>query len=262
MIFSRSSRAGRHHAKAEAQSRGGDRAAQRASLLEEAELAAPRGAGAPAPDKETGPYDVSEAPAGLRVDLGSLQIPAIDGVEIRAQAAEDGVIQQLELSHGGNALQLAVFAAPRTDSLWEEVRPEILKALFADGAGAEEIPGRWGTELRARLRTPQGFDDLRFVGIDGPRWMVRAVFRGPAAADPAKAGPLNDCLNGLVVNRDNQARPTREALPLRLPQDVPAAAEPAAPAPAAPEPTAVEPTAVEGSPAAPSRKPSPRPRKN
>ena len=257
MIFSR--RAGRH-AKAEAQARGGDkaarRAARRAALLEELELTDPAssdGTASAAPasgseQEQTGPYDFADAPRGVRVDLGSLQIPAIDGVEIRAQAGDDGVIQQLELANGGNSLQLAVFAAPRTDSLWEEVRPEIRKALFSDGVGAEEVPGRWGTELRARLRTPQGFDDLRFIGIDGPRWMVRAVFRGPAAIDPAQAGPLNDCLTGLVVNRDEQARPTREALPLRLPQEVPEA-PPADQAPAAVADV-------------PRRKPSPRPRKN
>jgi hypothetical protein len=249
VIFSRRSRAGRH-AKAEAQSRGDDRVARRAALLDELELSDPAGAEtapATAPE-ETGPYDFAEAPASLRVDLGSLQIPAIDGVEIRAQAREDGVIQRLELAHEANTLQLAAFAAPRSESLWEEARPDIRKALFADGVGAEEIAGRWGTELRARLRTPQGFDDLRFVGIDGPRWMVRAVFRGPAAIDPAQAGPLNDCLTGLVVNRDEQARPTGEELPLRLPQEMPKA-----PAPAETTETSAE---------VPRRKPSPRPRKN
>jgi len=219
VIFSRRSRAGRD-GKAEVAKGGSDSAARRTAPRDEVDLAP-----APSPVEETGPYDLSEAPAGLRIDLGSLQIPAIDGVEIRAQAGEDGLIQQLEVSHGANALQLGVFAAPRTDSLWEEVRPEIRNALFADGLGAEEIAGRWGTELRARQRTPQGFDDLRFIGIDGPRWMVRAVFRGPAAIDPDKGGPLNDCLTGLVVNRDDQARPTGEPLPLRLPQEAPSAHE-------------------------------------
>jgi hypothetical protein len=256
VIFSRRGRAGRHAKAAEAQSRGADRAARRAALLEDLELHDPasgdgtaRPGSAPAPEQgQAGPYDLADAPPALRIDLGSLQIPAVDGVEIRAQAGDDGVIQQLELAHGANALQLAAFAAPRTDSLWDEVRPEIRKALFADGVGAEEVPGRWGTELRARLRTSQGFDDLRFIGIDGPRWMVRAVYRGPAAVDPAQAGPLNDCLTGLVVNRDEHARPTREELPLHLPQEVPGAAE----AEQAPPPVAE----------APRRKPSPRPRKN
>ena len=108
MIFSRRSRAGRD-GKAEVAKGGSDSAARRTAPRDEVDLAP-----APAPVEETGPYDLSEAPAGLRIDLGSLQIPAIDGVEIRAQAGEDGLIQQLEVSHGANALQLGVFAAPRT----------------------------------------------------------------------------------------------------------------------------------------------------
>jgi hypothetical protein len=61
---------------------------------------------------------------------------------------------------------------------------------------------------------------VRFVGVDGPRWMVRALYQGPAAADPDYAGVLADCLEGLVVVRDEEARPVREALPLRLPKEM------------------------------------------
>lgn len=261
MIFSRRARAGRH-AKAETatktRDRGSDKAARRAALLADLELTddfadpakperAPR---RPAKELWSGPYDSSEAPPAERVDLGSLLIPGIDGVEFRAQAGEGGTIQNLELAYGDSVLQLGVFAAPRTDSLWDEVRPEIRKALFTDGVGAEEVPGKWGTELRARLRTQQGFDDLRFVGIDGPRWMIRAVFRGPAAADPSQAGPLNDCLAGLVVHRDEEARPTREALPLRIPAESAPVDEPDA--------AEIPPAVAE----VPRRKPSPRPRRD
>ena len=61
--------------------------------------------------------------------------------------------------------------------------------------------GEYGTELHAQVNTPDGPTDLRFVGIDGPRWMVRGVFQGPVATDPAVAGPLVECLDGLVVDR-------------------------------------------------------------
>ncbi|MDO3700465.1 DUF3710 domain-containing protein [Micromonospora sp. C28SCA-DRY-2] len=175
-----------------------------------------------------GPYDVSEAPAGVqRLDLGSLQIPAVPEVEVRVQADPQGVIQQVVLVHGQNALQLGVFAAPRSEGIWDEVREEIRQSLFNDGAAAQEAEGEYGTELRARVRTPDGLTDLRFVGIDGPRWMVRGVYQGPAAVDPAAAGPLAQCLDGLVVDRGQEAKPVREPLPLRLPRDV---AEQAAPA--------------------------------
>ena len=86
------------------------------------------------------------------------------------------------------------------------------------------MDGRYGTELRARVRTQDGVDDMRFVGVDGPRWMVRAVYQGPAAVDPALAGPLDECLAGLGVDRGTQAMPVKDPLPLRLPRELAVAA--------------------------------------
>lgn len=167
-----------------------------------------------------GPFDISEAPEGVpRLDLGSLQVPAIDGVEVRVQANPDGQIQQVVLVNGPNALQLGVFAAPRSEGIWDDVRNEIRKSLFNDGVAAEENDGEFGIELRARVRTPDGLTDIRFVGVDGPRWMVRGVYQGPAAVDPANAGPLAVCLRELVVDRGQEAKPVREPLPLRLPRE-------------------------------------------
>src|SRR5207244_2055032 len=80
--------------------------------------------------------------------------------------------------------------------------------------------GDYGVELRARVRTPEGLTDLRFVGVDGPRWMVRAVYQGAAAVDTSAAGPLSACLRGVVVERGSEAMPVREPLPLRLPRGV------------------------------------------
>ena len=168
-----------------------------------------------------GPYDIAEAPDGVsRLDLGSLLIPAIDGVEVRMQASQDGTVQQVVLISGESAMQLAVLAAPRSESIWDEVRDELRRSLVNDGARVEEVPGEYGPELRARVRTPEGQRDLRLVGIDGPRWMVHVVFQGRVAVDPGAAGPLAECLAGLVVNRGQEAMPVREALPLRLPREM------------------------------------------
>ncbi len=168
----------------------------------------------------TGPYDVLDAPDSVeRLDLGSLQIPAAPGVEVRVQANPDGEVQQVVLVAGESALQLGVFAAPRSEGIWEEVREDIRKQLFGDGVAAEEVDGTYGVELRSQVRTPEGLTDIRFVGIDGPRWMVRGVYQGPAAVDPSQAGPLAECLAGLVVDRGTEAMPVREPLPLRLPRE-------------------------------------------
>jgi hypothetical protein len=169
-----------------------------------------------------GPYDVADAPRGVaRLDLGSLQIPAVGGVEVRVQASPEGQIQQVVLVHGESALQLGVLAAPRTEGIWDEVRAEIRQSLAADGFKAQETEGEYGIELRARVRTPEGrFDDLRVIGVDGPRWMVRAVYQGPAATDPDRAGPLAEALAGLVVARGGEAMPVKDPLPLQLPKEM------------------------------------------
>jgi len=170
---------------------------------------------------EFGPWDVKHAPAGVqRLDLGSLQIPAIEGVEVRVQANPDGGVEQVVLVDGESALQLGVFAAPRTESIWPEIREEIAGAMAADGVAAREVDGKYGVELLARVNTPDGPADVRFVGVDGPRWMVRALYQGAAAADPEREGVLGEVLSGLVVVRDNEPRPVREPLPMRLPKEM------------------------------------------
>ncbi|GIH13786.1 hypothetical protein Raf01_19580 [Rugosimonospora africana] len=216
MIFSRGRGNGGRHKKGEDAGRGAHRSPA-AQPSDDADELVERAAGG---GSRPGPYDITEAPSGVeRLDLGSLQIPAVNGVEIRVQANPDGSIGQIVLVHESSALQLGVFAAPRSSGIWDEVREEIRTQLTSDGAKADEVGGEYGTELRARIRTPDGPADVRFIGVDGPRWMVRAVYQGPAAADPSAAGPLADCLRELVVDRGREAMPVREALPLRLPRE-------------------------------------------
>ncbi len=167
-----------------------------------------------------GPYDITEAPGSTdgMLDLGGLLIPVVDNVEVRVEADQEGEIRSVVLAHRNGALELAVFAAPRTAGIWDEVREDIRTALEADQVKATEVDGEYGTELKARVRTPGGPVDVRFVGIDGPRWMVRAVYQGRAASDPVAAAPLDTCLHGLVVNRGTAAMPVRDSIPLRLPR--------------------------------------------
>lgn len=217
MIFSRGRDSGGRHKKGEDAGRGAHRSPAASRSDDADDLAGQAAGGGPS---TPGPYDITEAPSGVdRLDLGSLQIPAVNGVEIRVQANPDGSIAQIVLVHEASALQLGVFAAPRSMGIWDEVREEIRTQLTSDGAKADEVSGEYGTELRARIRTPEGPAEVRFIGVDGPRWMVRAVYQGPAAVDPSAAGPLADCLRELVVDRGREAMPVREALPLRLPRD-------------------------------------------
>lgn len=222
-MFARGRRGGRHAASPDRSGRSQQRRSLADELAVSDDLTEPDRPVSGEPDAaasgsaQVGPYDISEAPTGVaRLDLGSLKIPSVPGVEVRVQANQEGRVQQVYLLHQDSVLQLGAFAAPRSESIWDEVRDEIRKQLFNDGVAAEEVPGDYGTELRARVRTPQGLRDLRFLGISGPRWLIRAVFQGPAAVDPSRAAPLLECLRQVVVERDGEARPVKEPLPLRL----------------------------------------------
>jgi hypothetical protein len=172
------------------------------------------------PATVAGPYDITVAPPGrARLDFGALKVPAIDGVEARLQRG-DGGTQQVVIGYARSTLQLSVVAAPRSEAIWTEVLGEIRQQLPDNGFAAEEIHGDYGVELRARVDTPRGPTDIRFVGIGGPRWLLRAVFQGPAAVDPATAPPLLDCLRNLVVDRGHEPMPVREPLPLHPPTDM------------------------------------------
>jgi hypothetical protein len=181
---------------------------------------------------ERGPYDVKHAPAGVaRLDLGSLQIPAVEGVEVRVQASPDGVIEHVVLVSGAGAVEFGAFAAPRSEGIWDEVREEMVKEMAAANITAREVDGTYGREVVARLPDPQGqIVDVRYVGVDGPRWFVKATFQGPVAVDMAQAPVLAECLEGLVVVRDDEPRPVREPLPMRLPREMAEQAQ-GAPAP-------------------------------
>ena len=60
---------------------------------------------------------------------------------------------------------------------------------------------------------------VRYLGIDGPRWLLRATLTGRAAVDDAEARSLlRAVLDRLVVVRGVAAHPPRDILPLEVPR--------------------------------------------
>jgi hypothetical protein len=169
-----------------------------------------------------GPWDVGAVPDdGVeRIDLGALRVPTPEGAELRLEADDAGQITTVLLVAADSALQLGVFAAPRNEGIWDEVREEIVTGIASEGGTARDVEGIHGTELHADLATPEGRQRVRFVGYDGPRWFVRGVFTGAAGRDEAAAGLLTDALRGVVVVRGDEAMPVRDPLPLQLPREV------------------------------------------
>lgn len=181
---------------------------------------------APAP---RGPWDIADADDEVtRLDLGPLQVPVPQGCEIRVEVQEDHTVTAATLIHGNSALQMHVFAAPRTEGIWADVRDEIVDSLRGSGGSAEPADGPFGPELKARIPAEvpgQGvqLQPARFIGVDGPRWFLRGLLTGPAATDPVQAGLLESAFRGVVVVRGGEAMAPRDLLPLRLPKEALAA---------------------------------------
>ncbi len=176
-------------------------------------------------DRAHGPFDVSEvSDPQERLDIGALWVPLVPGLELQLQVDEDSdSVTGAFIVLGDSGVQLQAFAAPRTAGIWAEVSEEIAAGITEQGGTVDPGYGRFGRELLARVpaQQPDGrtqFQPLRFAGVDGPRWMLRAVFHGQAALDPDGAPELVDLVAGLVVVRGSDPMGPRELLPLRLPE--------------------------------------------
>lgn len=186
---------------------------------------------------DSGPWDVSEVEGDdvERMDLGGLRVPATEGVDIQVQVDEQtGNVVQLTLARPDAAVQVQPYAAPRSGGLWEDVRPQIRSSINAGGGLVEDAEGSFGIELRAQVRGEGSttMQPARFVGIDGPRWFLRAVFLGAATKPGPAAESLEAVVRGLVVVRGTEAMPVGAPIPLRLPDAAPKeAGAPALPSP-------------------------------
>lgn len=177
--------------------------------------------------EESGPWDSESLPADEvdRVDLGSLRVAPRDGAELRLQVDENtGEVQSVMLASEEGAMELRAFAAPRNGELWDEVRPQIAADVSGHGGTATEREGRWGTELVCQMQVVladgnQALQPSRIIGVNGPRWLLRATFLGQPAVEPELTAEWEDALASVVVHRGSHAMPVGDALPLTLPDD-------------------------------------------
>lgn len=206
--------------------------AQRDMLRAEAEEAVALGLPRPEGLRATGPYDSSEVPSPRnRVDMGSIWVPGVGGMQMRLESdRKTGAVTAVNILLGDSNLQLQAYAAPISGGLWKEIREGLVGGLEKSGSHGAVVEGPLGPEIHARMpRTGQlGADQataktapVRFIGIDGPRWFLRAVISGPAAVDREKAGLMYALIKATVVHRDDVPREPRSLLPLELPSDSP-----------------------------------------
>lgn len=174
----------------------------------------------------SGPFDFDdvEGDGVARIDLGSLLLVPEEGRELRIQLADNSDdVQAVVLAGADGAVEVRAYAAPRNGDLWSTVRPQLAADMARRGGLATEREGRFGTELLCELWVPgpdgkQRKQISRVVGINGPRWMLRATLLGHPAANPESAGSWEDTISNIAVRRGDHAMPVGDALPFVLPR--------------------------------------------
>ncbi|MEV6479798.1 DUF3710 domain-containing protein [Streptomyces sp. NPDC051576] len=137
-------------------------------------------------DGEFGPWDETETPvpSGVeRLDYGVLRVPQLEGARIHPLNSGGRAVGVI-VSLGDHALSLQAFRVP-VGPVWGKVRPKIIQGVRNQGGTAEDAESSLGSEVRARIPVVKGGEQVlqptRIVGCDGPGWLLRGSYGGPAA---------------------------------------------------------------------------------
>ena len=172
---------------------------------------------------DLGPFDLSELDddreslAASRLDLGSVLVPLPSGGQLQVEMTPAGAPQAVHVVTQHGRITIAAYAAPKSPGQWREVASDLSTSLRKDNSEVSVETGPWGRELHGVTANA----DLRFIGVDGYRWMVRCVLAGPAGAvsqDTPLVKIARDMLSQTVVDRGSDPHPVRTPLPVVLPE--------------------------------------------
>lgn len=168
-------------------------------------------------EEKHGPWDISEEaeiPDQSYLDLGALKIPARQDTKVQLGISEDRTrILAVTLTHAGSSMQLSLLAASSDQPLWDEVR-----ASISQGKTPKQIDTRFGKGVAVEVGLPNGsIVPTKIMGIDGPRWMLRAIVTGDAAQGGEQGQFFDDLLADVVVDRGETPLAPKEIIPLTAP---------------------------------------------
>jgi hypothetical protein len=167
--------------------------------------------GAPPEDGDSGPV----------MNFGALRLRIPPGIEVQVQADQaSGRISQLTLRDGESGMQLQPYASRKSGGMWREVIDSLTSSINSSGGLVETAEGKFGTEVVAQVHATGETGSLqpaRFIGVDGPRWFLRAVFMGKASRDKAAAERLSQIFDSALVVRGASAMAPGAPLIMNLP---------------------------------------------
>lgn len=166
-----------------------------------------------------GPYEVEDFDnpddAGVgRLDLGSVLIPVPEDGQIQVELTATGNPGAVFVLTPNGRYSVAAYAAPKSGGLWREVASELAESLRKESADVSIVDGPWGREVVGVAAS----GSVRFIGVDGYRWMIRCVVTGVAETIDALSAEAREALSDTVVRRDESPYPVRTPLPIALPE--------------------------------------------
>lgn len=178
------------------------------------------GGGAAADSDLEGPFDIEDFDKPddalmARLDLGSVLIPMAPGGQVQVELNQGGVPSAIWMVTANGRFTIAAYAAPKTPGLWNEVAAELADALREDNATVSVQNGPWGREV-----VGTGAGVVRFIGVDGYRWMLRCVVNGTAQSMDALVAEARRAVADTVVRRGDTPMPVRSPLPVELPEQM------------------------------------------
>lgn len=178
-------------------------------------------AAAKAIDDADGPFDVEDFDSAStaeqgRHDLGAVLIPVDETAELAVEVNQQGVPTMVWMVTPNGRYNVTAYAAPKTGGLWREVVTEVAESLRKEGAQVTFEEGPWGREVVGLMTKGPEPVVMRFIGVDGYRWMIRGAAVGSPDNAAAIADDVRKALTDTVVRRGDTPLPVRFMLPLQL----------------------------------------------
>lgn len=177
-----------------------------------------------------GPFDVTEVDLDAdeieRLSLGPLIVTPFAGMNLQLHGDEDSSTIYAALTlFEDSGLELALFAAPTSGGLADELREDTVEEAVQAGGSAELADGPFGPEVRRVLpmEGPEGeqlFHVSRIWLVEGPRWLLRGTLMGPAGLSEREDPPADtfvEFFRNIVIDRDDAPRVPGELITLSLP---------------------------------------------
>jgi hypothetical protein len=212
--------------KAAVASKPAAKAAAKPTAAEEAAPAEEHTRRPPLPDlgRADGPWSFADAPPDQAfVSFGPLKVPAFPTLhatlELDAATKRPGAVS---IGMEDGSIQLQVFAAPRGGGIWGDLRRSMARRVILGKGKAHAIEGEFGPELVVNRPLPVqgrliGNITSRCVGIEGDRWLLRAVIGGIDPLTDACVHKVDSFLSRCAVDRGDEPYTPGTIMPLAFP---------------------------------------------